>query len=75
MGNGIAELENQEDYMLLLGGAGLCRLEKSGEQWNVLYTFSGEGEIQKVFESRETAIADVHRTDQQRREEMRKLYM
>ena len=66
--NGVVFLEEQADYLLLLGKEGLYTVQAENDHWNVHYTFPGDtSNLDKQFISKDEALQDVYEMDIWRR--------
>ena len=62
--NGVIFLEEQADYLLLLGKEGLYTLQAENDHWNVHYTLPGDtSNLDKQFISKDEALQDVYKMD------------
>ena len=74
--NGVIFLEEQADYLLLLGKEGLYTLQAENNHWNVHYTLPGDtSNLDKQFISKDEALQDVYEMDIWRRNRWRFLPM
>lgn len=59
--NGVVFLEEQADYLLLLGKEGLYTVQAENDHWNVHYTLPGDtSNLDKQFISKDEALQDVY---------------
>ena len=66
--NGVVFLEEQADYLLLLGKEGLYTVQAENDHWNVHYTLPGDtSNLDKQFISKDEALQDVYEMDIWRR--------
>ena len=66
--NGVVFLEEQADYLLLLGKEGLYTVQAENDHWNVHYTLPGDtSNLAKQFISKDEALQDVYEMDIWRR--------
>ena len=66
--NGVVFLEEQADYLLLLGKEGLYTVQAENDHWNVHYTLTGDtSNLDKQFISKDEALQDVYEMDIWRR--------
>jgi DNA-binding XRE family transcriptional regulator len=66
--NGVVFLEEQADYLLLLGKEGLYTVQAENDHWNVHYTLPGDtSNLDKRFISKDEALQDVYEMDIWRR--------
>ena len=66
--NGVVFLEEQADYLLLLGKEGLYTAQAENDHWNVHYTLPGDtSNLDKQFISKDEALQDVYEMDIWRR--------
>ena len=57
--NGVVFLEEQADYLLLLGKEGLYTVQAENDHWNVHYTLPGDtSNLDKQFISKDEALQD-----------------
>ena len=64
--NGVVFLEEQADYLLLLGKEGLYTVQAENDHWNVHYTLPGDtSNLDKQFISKDEALQDVYEMDMQ----------
>lgn len=62
--NGVIFLEEQADYLLLLGKEGLYTLQAENDHWNVHYTLPGKTlNLDRQFISKDEALQDVYEMD------------
>jgi len=62
--NGVIFLEEQADYLLLLGKEGLYTLQAENDHWNVHYTLPGKTlNLDRQFISKDEALQDVYKMD------------
>ena len=62
--NGVVFLEEQADYLLLLGKEGLYTVQAENDHWNVHYTLPGDtSNLDKQFISKDEALQDVYEMD------------
>lgn len=62
--NGVIFLEEQADYLLLLGKEGLYTVQAENDHWNVHYTLPGDtSNLDKQFISKDEALQDVYKMD------------
>ena len=55
--NGVVFLEEQADYLLLLGKEGLYTVQAENDHWNVHYTLPGDtSNLDKQFISKDEAL-------------------
>lgn len=74
--NGVIFLEEQADYLLLLGKEGLYVVQAENDHWNVHYTLPGDtSNLDKQFISKDEALQDVYEMDIWRRNRWRFLPM
>ena len=74
--NGVIFLEEQADYLLLLGKEGLYAVQAENDHWNVHYTLPGDtSNLDKQFISKDEALQDVYEMDIWRRNRWRFLPM
>lgn len=66
--NGVIFLEEQADYLLLLGKEGLYTVQAENDHWNVHYTLPGDtSNLDKQFISKDEALQDIYEMDIWRR--------
>ena len=66
--HGVVFLEEQADYLLLLGKEGLYTVQAENDHWNVHYTLPGDtSNLDKQFISKDEALQDVYEMDIWRR--------
>ena len=66
--NGVVFLEEQADYLLLLGKEGLYTVQAENDHWNVHYTLPGDtSNLDKQFISKDEALQDIYEMDIWRR--------
>ena len=74
--NGVVFLEEQADYLLLLGKEGLYTVQAENDHWNVHYTLPGDtSNLDKQFISKDEALQDVYEMDIWRRNRWKFLTM
>ena len=62
--NGVIFLEEQAEYLLLLGKEGLYTLQAENDHWNVHYTLPGKTlNLDRQFISKDEALQDVYKMD------------
>ena len=60
--NGVVFLEEQADYLLLLGKEGLYTVQAENDHWNVHYTLPGDtSNLDKQFISKDEALQDIYK--------------
>ena len=66
--NGVIFLEEQADYLLLLGKEGLYTVQAENDHWNVHYTLPGKTlNLDRQFISKDEALQDIYEMDIWRR--------
>lgn len=67
--NGVITLDEEENYLLLLGKEGLYHLDFVEGKWRGKYILPGTENKIRIFVSKEVAMQDVYETDTLRRKE------